>query len=118
MERLIRFRADMRRSSPLIALHVVSEDEWATLQRLMGIPHSLYFGEVAGKHSEVTWTVEPREIEVLATDENEIAFFRRLGLSGNISLMDPVQEWIEEHPEEWATDEVPTTTEQQETTTQ
>jgi broad specificity phosphatase PhoE len=101
MEKLIRFTANMRRSSPLIALHVVDEKQWSLMERVMSVPHSLQFGEVAGKHSDVTWELAPGEIEVLSTDPQEIAFFKRLGLHGNISLMDRVTEWVEEHQPEW-----------------
>lgn len=101
VERLIRFQGYLPRSSPLIALHVVSETEWDLLQRLIATDHFLHFGEVAGKHSEVNWKVEAHEVEVLSTDPQEIAFFRKLGLSGNIHLMGHAREFIEEYHPEW-----------------
>jgi hypothetical protein len=74
--KLIKLVLDMRRSSNLEGSFIVDDDEFKWLEALDG--QEVYLGEVAGKHSEVFFTFEVSDLEILSQDEREIEIIRRL----------------------------------------
>lgn len=74
-EILYRVIIPMRRSADLEEVAVVTTEQWEKMKRYEG--KELYFGEIAGKHSEVRGTLEMEEIQVLSRDPEEIFLFKR-----------------------------------------
>lgn len=75
--KLIKFYGYMRRSAALEVIEVVNEEDWNLIQRAISEGIELYLGEIAGKHSEVTWTLENEEMTILSEDQDEIELFRK-----------------------------------------
>lgn len=68
MRKLYKFRWDCGRMGFLDGLFVAEESEVA---RLIGT--EIYFGEVLGKHSEISGTLEASEVVALSEDQGLIA---------------------------------------------
>ena len=86
--RLYKLIIRMRRSADLTAVGVLDDEAWAQIQDHAGA--ELYFGEVAGKHSEVTWPLDPAALEILSEDETEIALFMKWFPAGGVGQIDVV----------------------------
>lgn len=54
------------------------------------------FGEVLGKHSDIRYTIDPKDFECVSTKKSEIAFFLRLNLS---SGWDPIAQYRQQESE-------------------
>lgn len=72
----------MRRSADLTAVGVLDDKAWKQIQAHAGA--ELNFGEVAGKHSEVSWELDPSALEVLSEDPSEIALFMKWFPNGHV----------------------------------
>lgn len=86
MSRLYKLIIGMRRSADLTAVGVLDDEAWRKVQDHAGA--DLYFGEVAGKHSEVTWTLDPAALEVLTENPTEIALFEKWFPGGHVGQID------------------------------
>ena len=67
--------------------------EKETLQNLYG--REVYFGEILGKHSEVSGTLEEGDITILSEDQDFIEKFEQIMGAGTVSGYNPL-EYIEE----------------------
>jgi len=68
--KLLRFELCMSRSSDISGVFVVNDEQWESLCQLNG--NKVYLGEVAGKHSEVSFDFDVEDIEVLCEDNDFI----------------------------------------------
>lgn len=82
--KLIRFDGEMNRSADLEIVEIVNEEDWSLIQKAIEEGKELYLGEIAGKHSEVIWTLEADEIKVLSEDQDDIESFRRIAKTSSI----------------------------------
>ncbi len=90
--KLYKLHITMHRSAALMEVAAVTDDEWRTIQEHANA--ELYFGEVAGKHSEVRWTLDPKALEVLTENRDEIALFKRwfpMGSVGQVSILRAIE---------------------------
>ena len=72
MNRLIRFSFSAGRCGTLHGLFVADEEEWKFLQHLKEHKTEIYFGEVLGKHSEVSGPLSDDDIDVLSENQSLI----------------------------------------------
>ena len=63
------------------------------------IGQEIYFGEILGKHSEVSGTLNEGDIEILSEDQDFIAKFVEILGGGTISGYNPL-EYLPDHYEE------------------
>ncbi len=76
MKYLCRYTIEMRRSSDISGVFVLTEDEHNQLKELEGV--DINFGEISGKHSEVHVEFENDDIEVVSILPEEIDWFEKL----------------------------------------
>jgi hypothetical protein len=101
MERVIRISFEMRRSADLEEICVVDDEEWETIQKAKENGVSIYLGEVAGKHSEVTVTLDDDCLEVLSEDPKDAEVLNRLigGHAGHYivsAVLEAMEGWEDE----------------------
>ena len=77
-ERLIRFDMDLWDAYG-ISYEILNDEEAKTLESYIGM--ELYFGEISGKHSDVTRELTRDCFDVLTDDPKKIEIWR--GLMGN-----------------------------------
>lgn len=77
MEGLYKLDVYMKRSANLEGIFI-ADSEW--IDYLMSSDLQVYFGEVAGKHSEIYGKLEPHEIKLVTQDQTIIALAREYGL--------------------------------------
>lgn len=77
MRKLVRFYGEMTRSSDLEVIAIVDEENWLLIRKAIDEGIKLCLGEIAGKHSEVFWVLEEKEISILSEFETEIALFEK-----------------------------------------
>ena len=82
--KLIKFYGYMRRSAALEVVEVVNEEDWNLIQKAIEEGKELYLGEIAGKHSDVTWTLEDEEMTILSEDQAEIDLFMKWIPEGHV----------------------------------
>jgi hypothetical protein len=81
----------------LFSYEIVTKEEWECLKEAMKNGLNVYIGELAGKHSEVEFSLENGDFEFVTDDENKIRQFEELFGSkfiGNFSLVDKVFETL------------------------
>jgi hypothetical protein len=66
----------MYRSSDLDGVFVLTDEEYEFLREINGF--TFHYGEIAGKHSDVSRELDFNKIEILSDKEEEIAFFERI----------------------------------------
>jgi len=86
MGKVCRYVLEMRRSSDIEGVFYVSDDEWKMLQNISG--SEIYYGEIAGKHSDVTCEFNIDEVEILSEDEKDCEVFNRLVGSAGFNFKD------------------------------
>lgn len=80
MNTLYKMHADCGRMGDLYATFVSTPEQ---INNLIGT--EVYFGEVLGKHSDITVTMKPEHFTVLTQDQNFINKFMEYGLeSGHV----------------------------------
>jgi hypothetical protein len=75
-KKLCRYVLGMHRSSDIEGVFVLTDEELEIIKELDG--YEVYYGEIAGKHSEVTCELYIKDVEILADKEEEVAFFERI----------------------------------------
>lgn len=94
---LWRFYWDVRRHGSVRGLFVATDDE---VQKALG--EYVYFGEILGKHSEVSGTLEEADLTRLTDDADFIAKFEEYGCASGYN---PLQYINEGEADEEAEDE-------------
>jgi hypothetical protein len=88
----------------LHGLFVLDAEEWADWQKLVESKHSVYFGEVLGKHSEVMGPIEEGDFTVVTEDQEFCSKFVEYGCANGHNPFDYLEEdegWLEiKNPEE------------------
>jgi hypothetical protein len=80
---LYKFFWDCGRNGELHGLFIASEKEVSEL-----IGKQVYFGEVLGKHSDISGDIEPGEITLISSDPDYIAITKKLfGITMGNTLM-------------------------------
>lgn len=79
------YKLDMKygRMGTLYGTFAASDEE---IEKLYG--HELYLGEILGKHSEVTLTLEPNGLIKLSDDADVVAMAIKYDLLGGINPLD------------------------------
>jgi len=103
MKKLYSYYIDYGRSGNLEGLFIAEESE---LKKILG--KEIYFGEILGKHSEVTYTFDESDFNVLSEDQYKIEWLESL-LGSSVSGYNPLDyfedsKWIpieEDEDEEW-----------------
>ena len=100
MLRLIRFNFNCGRMGTLSGIFVLDEDDWATWQELVATKHRIYFGEVLGKHSEITGPISPTDFSVVSEDQDFCHKFQELRCASGHNPLDYLEEEEDEEDEE------------------
>lgn len=74
--KICKYVLGMHRSSDIEGVFLMSDEELNIAKELDGF--EVYYGEIAGKHSEVSCTLHFEHIEVLSEKEEEVAFFKKI----------------------------------------
>lgn len=93
MKVIARFYWDCGRSGEVDGLFVTTKE---ALEAAYG--RDVYFGEILGKHSEVSGTLDPSDITILTEDQDFIAKFIEIIGDDNVSGYNPL-DYIEERDE-------------------
>jgi len=93
-ERLIKFDMDLWDAYG-ISYEILNDEEAKTLESYIGM--ELYFGEISGKHSDVTRELTRDCFDVLTDDPKKIEVFRELtgGHIGSFSVIGTIFEQLE-----------------------
>jgi hypothetical protein len=89
-KKLLAFNVYCGRMGSLSGRFVADDEDQAELESIMG--RDIYFGEVLGKHSDVTITLEPEHISVVTDNEAFLAEAERLNISLDTGF-DPLQQY-------------------------
>lgn len=81
MKRLFKFCWDCGRTGYLESLFVATQEQVDA-----AIGKYLYFGEVLGKHSEISGTLEASDIQDTGAGPEVVEFFEKLGCIGHNPL--------------------------------
>lgn len=76
MKKLCRYVLEMRRSSNIEGVFVLTDEELDAVKEMKGF--EVRYGEISGKHSDVTCELHLEDIEILSDKEEEVAFFERI----------------------------------------
>lgn len=71
--KLCRYELNFARSATLEGVFVVNEREWKALHLLSG--STIYYGEVAGKHSDVMRVFDINDVYLIEADQSKILWF-------------------------------------------
>lgn len=93
MKVIARFYWDCGRMGEVDGLFVTTKE---ALEAAYG--REVYFGEILGKHSEVSGTLDPGDITILTEDQDFIAKFIEIIGDDNVSGYNPL-DYIEERDE-------------------
>lgn len=74
--RVIKWSIWFRRGGSLESVIVATDGDWATIQEAVGMEVCL--GEVNGKHSDVHYSVDPKDFEVVTDIPSEVAVFAKV----------------------------------------
>ncbi len=94
MKKLYQFDWHCGRMGDLDGLFIEEESEVNAI-----IGKNIYFGEVLGKHSEVSGTLDPEDIQVKTDDQEFIAKFIEIMGDGTISGFNPLDYYDPEDEE-------------------
>ena len=94
MKKLYQFDWHCGRMGDLDGLFIAEESEVNAI-----IGKNIYFGEVLGKHSEVSGTLDPEDIQVKTDDQEFIAKFIEIMGDGTISGFNPLDYYDPEDEE-------------------
>jgi hypothetical protein len=75
-KKLCKYIIEMRRSSDIEGVFVLTDEELEAVREMDG--YEVRYGEIAGKHSDVTCKLLLSDIEILTDKEEEVAFFERI----------------------------------------
>lgn len=99
----------------LDGLFIVNEEDWSLLQEKMAENTDVYFGEMLGKHSEVTGTLSSQTITVVSEDQDFCVKFDELRAASGVCPLDYLDEdendsegdedWEDEDEENWEEEE-------------
>ena len=96
--RLIRFHFDGGRHGDLHGLFVLDHRQFQEWKLLMDKKHPVRFGEVLGKHSDVSGPIEDIDFTIVTTDEDFCRKFRELGCETGYNpfhYLEDDEEWYE-----------------------
>lgn len=85
MKGLYRLDIDFGRSGDLSGVFIADTED---VEILLTDNIIVYFGEVLGKHSEVTCEMKEEHIDLITTDENVIKIIEEYGLENGINPFD------------------------------
>lgn len=91
-EGVYRWFADFGRMGSLDGVFTARADEVAAF-----VGKHVYFGEVLGKHSDVSCTLEADQFELLTDDADFVEKFKRFRLWTGT---DPIQTWRDSHEDD------------------
>jgi len=100
MNVIARFYWDCGRSGEVDGLFVCKKKD---LEAAYG--KEIYFGEILGKHSEVSGTLDEGDITILTEDQDFIAKFTEIMGSGDISGYNPLSYLPEDDDDEYDEDD-------------
>jgi len=90
MKAIVEFFWDFGRSGEVSGLFICEEED---LNKIIG--RDIYFGEILGKHSEVSGTISSEDFVIKSTDQDFISKFIEIMGDGTISGYNPF-DYIEE----------------------
>lgn len=79
---IYRFSADCGRSGDLEGVFIATKEQ---VNKLISSKIEVYFGEVLGKHSEISGAVEKKEIKLLTDDIEAVSVVEKYDLSSGIN---------------------------------
>ena len=82
---IFRLNIEMRRSDNLRGVFIAPK-KW--VEYLIESKIEVYFGEVAGKHSEVYGAIEAKELTLITDDADAIAMVQKFGLESGLNPFD------------------------------
>ena len=95
MKGIYRFHWNCGRSGSLDAIFVADASEVAS-----AIGKELYFGEVLGKHSEISGTLESDDVKLISDTTADVEAFERLKLETGLNPLQNLSEEEEDESEE------------------
>lgn len=101
MKKLYQFNFSCGRMGSLEGIFIAESSE---VEALIG--KEIYFGEVLGKHSEVSGLLEESDLQVLTDDQDFIETFERVLWTGTISGYNPLDYYDPDEDDEEEEDEV------------
>ena len=79
-------------------LEIVTQEEYDMIQAFSKTDNTIYFGEIAGKHSEVYGPLSSSDFRIVSKDQNDIKAFRKITGNrryfGAFSVVDTLKEMI------------------------
>ena len=94
MKVIVKFFWDCGRSGDVEGIFTCEKE---TLENSYG--REVYFGEILGKHSEVSGTLKEGDITILSEDQDFIEKFEQIMGAGTVSGYNPL-EYIEEYDDD------------------
>lgn len=98
---LYKFRWDVYRHGEIESLFIADDEQVGAV-----IGMTVYFGEVLGKHSEISGTLDPKDLTVITQEPGVIADLMRLfagdrwGRSGSLCGLNPLHALQDENGDE------------------
>lgn len=94
--RVLTWSMSFCRGGSLDAVILATDEDWALIQSLKGA--DVYLGEVNGKHSEVSYEVDPADFVVATDKPGEVALFARVLPKGTgFGIMGDLRDYASEH---------------------
>lgn len=79
-KKIYKYVLGMHHSSDIEGIFIMSDEQLKSIKEMKG--REVYYGEIAGKHSEVRCELNYKDVEIVSSDEKEIQFFERLFPNG------------------------------------
>lgn len=95
MKKIYNFHWDCGRQGDVVSLFIANEKD---VEAAMG--KNIEFGEILGKHSDVSGTLEERDISVRTDDQDFIKKFEEIMGTGTISGHNPLENIYGEYEED------------------
>lgn len=74
--RIYRYVLDIPRSSDVEGVFLLTDKDLKAIKKLQG--QVIDYGEIAGKHSDVSCEFDQADLEMVSEDPAEVKFFKRL----------------------------------------
>lgn len=100
MRRLIRVSEYIYRGCDIDSLFVADEAAWAKITKWCEAGNEVYFGEIAGKHSDVSVAFDLDDFKVMSEDQGFIDQFEKIVGNFGVSILDRMCERCSECGEE------------------
>lgn len=75
-KKICRYVLQMGRSSDIEGVFIMTDEGLQCVREMKG--YEVHYGEISGKHSDVSAELDINDIEILSDKEEEVAFFERI----------------------------------------